>query len=139
MIAKTITYTDYNNVERTETFYFNLTKTELAKMELSAAGGYADRVQRIIDAKDIPSLTNVLNDLILNSYGIKSEDGRRFIKSPQLSEEFSQTEAYNQLFMELITDDKKAANFVNGIVPADVAAAAEEEMKKRSGGIATDD
>ena len=127
MLKKTITYKDFNDVERTETFYFNLTKTELTEMELSAAGGYADRVKKIIDAKDTPSLIKIFKDLILRSYGVKSDDGRRFIKSDELSLEFSQTEAYNQLFMELATNDEAAASFVNGIIPSDLAEAASKE------------
>lgn len=126
MLKKTITYTDYNNVERTETFYFNLSKSEITEMQLSYAGGYTETVQAIVAAKDTPSLIRIFKDLILRSYGVKSDDGRRFIKSEQLSTEFSQTEAYNQLFMELATDDIAAANFVKGIVPADVAEAAEK-------------
>lgn len=127
MLKKRISYTDYNGVTRTEDFYFNLTKSELTEMELSSTGGYADMVQRIIDAKDVPSLIRIFKDLILRSYGIKSEDGRRFIKSADLSTEFSQTEAYNILFMELATNDEEASAFVNGVIPSDLAAAVAKE------------
>ena len=121
MIKKTVTYTDYNGVERTESFYFNLSKAEVMEMEMSTAGGMAESSQKIVDAKDAPAIIRVFKDLVLKAYGVKSDDGRRFIKSKELSDEFSQTEAYSQIFMELATDDKAAAAFINGIVPADLA------------------
>ena len=121
MIKKTVTYTDYNGVERTENFYFNLSKAEVMEMEMSTAGGMAESIQKIVDDKDAPAIIRVFKDLVLKAYGVKSDDGRRFIKSKELSEEFAQTEAYSQIFMELATDADAAAKFVNGIVPADLA------------------
>lgn len=121
MIKKTITYEDYNGVERTENFYFNLNKAEVLEMEMGTEGGMAESIQKIVDAKDAPAIIRVFKDLVLKAYGVKSDDGRRFIKSKELSEAFSQTEAYSQIFMELATDDKAAAAFINGIVPADLA------------------
>lgn len=121
MLKKTITYIDYDGVERTEDFYFNLSKAELTEMELSTTGLFTEKIKKIISAKDVPSIYAVFKDLILKSYGVKSDDGRRFIKSKELSEAFSQTEAYSELLMELGSDDKAAANFVNGIIPADLA------------------
>ena len=121
MLKKTITYTDYNGVERSENFYFNLTKAEIMEMELGTVGGFAEMVQRIVDAKDAPTIIKIFKDLVLKAYGEKSADGKRFIKSDELRESFAQTEAYSQLFMELATDSKAASAFVNGIVPADVA------------------
>lgn len=117
MLKKTITYTDYNDVERTEDFYFNLTKAEMAEMELSTEGGLADMIKRIVAAKDTPTIISIFKKLILKAYGEKSADGKRFIKSEELSTGFSQTEAYSVLFMELATDDKAASDFVNGIIP----------------------
>ena len=119
MLKKTITYTDYNGAERTENFYFNLTETEIMEMEIGTAGGYAEMIQRIVDAKDNPEIMRIFKDLILRSYGEKSDDGRRFVKSKEISEAFLQSPAYSVLFMELITDktgDVSAA-FVNGIIP----------------------
>ena len=124
MIKKTITYTDYNGVERTEDHYFNLTKAEIMEMELSTTGGLAEMIQKITKAQDAPAIIKVFKDLVLKSYGEKSPDGRRFIKSKELSDAFAQTEAYSQLFMELATDADAASKFVNGIMPADVAAQA---------------
>ena len=116
-----MTYTDYNGNERTEDFYFNLSKAELTEMQLSEAGGMTEFIQRIIDTKDTKKIIELFKDLILKAYGEKSLDGKRFIKSKELSESFAQTEAYSDLFMELATDSKAAAAFVNGIIPADLA------------------
>ena len=118
MLKKTFTYTDYNGVERTEDFYFNLSKAELMEMELSTTGGLAEMINKIVAAQDAPAIVKIFKELVLKSYGQKSADGRRFIKSKELAEEFAQTEVYSQLFMELATDADAAAKFVNGIVPA---------------------
>ena len=117
MIKKTITFTDYNGNERTEDFYFNLSKAELSEMELSTAGGLGQMIQDVVSAQDTPRIISIFKDLILKSYGVKSADGRRFIKSKELSMEFAQTEAYSDLFMLLATDEAAATEFVNGIVP----------------------
>ena len=117
MLKKTITYTDYNGVERTEDFYFNLTKAELMEMEIGTTGGMADMIKRIIDAKDAPAIIKTFKELVLKAYGEKSADGKRFVKSEEISNGFAQTEAYSQLFMELATDADAAAAFVNGIIP----------------------
>lgn len=121
MISKTFTYTDYNGTERTETAYFNLSKAEIMEMEMSVDGGFTAMIDRIVQAKDAPSLVQVFKDLILRSYGVKSPDGRRFVKSEELRNEFAQTEMYSELFMELSTDDVKAAEFINGLIPKDLA------------------
>lgn len=118
MLKKTFTYTDYNGVERTEDHYFNLSKAELMEMELSTTGGLAEMINKIVAAQDAPAIVKIFKELVLKAYGQKSPDGRRFIKSKELADEFSQTEAYSQLFMELATNADAAAQFVNGIVPA---------------------
>lgn len=128
MLKKTITYTDYNGVERTEDFYFNLTKAEILEMELSTEGGLQRMIEKIVAAQDMPALSKYFKQIILMSYGEKSPDGKRFVKNDTLREEFSQTEAYSQLYVELATDDQMAADFVNGIIPQDVSAAATEEL-----------
>lgn len=122
MYRKTMTYTDYNGEERTEDFYFNLTKAEITEMELSTEGGLRDKIERITKAKDVPEIIRLFKELILKAFGVKSPDGKRFIKSEQLSEEFSQTEAYSDLFIELATDSGAASEFVNGIMPNDMKA-----------------
>jgi hypothetical protein len=117
MLKKTITYTDYNGVKRSEDFYFNLNKAELTEWELSHSGGLTTMIERIIKAQDGNKIVKLFKDLVLRAYGIKSDDGKRFIKNQELRDEFSQTEAYNELFMELATDSDAAAKFVNGVVP----------------------
>lgn len=121
MLKKTITYTDYNGVERTEDFYFNLSKAEIMEMELGVSGGYAEMLKSIVNANDAPTLIKIFKDLVLRAYGEKSADGKRFVKSDAISEAFSQTEAYSILFMELATNADEAAKFVNGIVPSDLS------------------
>ena len=121
MIKETITYTDYNGTERKEDFYFNLTKAEIMEMEMSTKGGLAETIQRIIAAQDQPAIIKIFKDLIIKSYGVKSTDGKRFIKNDEVVDEFVQTEAFSQMFMKLATDADAAAKFVNGIVPADMA------------------
>lgn len=120
MLKKTITYTDYNDVERTETFYFNLSESELTEMQLSTEGGLAERLQKMIDSQDIPSVTKVFKDVILKAYGEKSADGKYFRKSEEISNAFVATEAYNKLYMELLQDPDKLAEFINGLLPKSV-------------------
>ena len=120
MLKKTITYTDYNGNERTEDFFFHLTKAEIMEMEMSTTGGLAEMIQKVVATQDTPAIIKIFKELVLNAYGEKSPDGKRFIKSKELSTAFSQTEAYSILFMELATDADKAARCVNGIVPDDV-------------------
>lgn len=117
MYTKRMTYNDYNGVSRTEDLRFNFTKAELVEMEMLIPGGIQTMVQGIIDAKDRPELIKIFKKLILDSYGVKSPDGKRFIKSEELKTEFSQTEAYSDLFILLSSDDEEAAKFINGIMP----------------------
>lgn len=124
MLKKTITYMNYNGVECTEDFYFNLSKAEIMEMEMSTSGGFAEMIDRIIKAQDAPSIIKVFKELVLKAYGEKSLDGKRFIKSDEIAEAFSQTEAYSNLFMELATDADAAAKFVNGIMPVEANQAA---------------
>lgn len=120
MFAKTITYTDFNDVERTETFYFNFSKAEIAEMQLTTEGGLTEKLQKIIDSKDQTEIFKMFKYLILKAYGEKSPDGKRFIKNEELSEGFSQTAAFDEFFMELGTNSDAAQAFVNGIIPKDL-------------------
>lgn len=120
MLKKTVTYEDYNGVTRTEDFYFNLSKAEVTEMELSVNGGFSTMVEEIVKSNDGARIMELFKEIVLKSYGEKSADGKRFIKSKELSEAFSQTEAYSEIFMELATNDKAAADFVNGIMPANL-------------------
>ena len=121
MLKKTITYVDYDGNKRTEDFYFNLSKAEILEMEMTTEGGYAEMIRKIIDAQDAPRLVKLFKEVVFRAYGVKSDDGRRFIKSKELSEAFSQTEAYSDLYMKLATDAQEASDFVNGIMPADIS------------------
>lgn len=121
MIKKTITYVDYNGNERTEDFYFNLSKHEIMKMEMGVKGGFAEMINRIIAAQDQPEIIRVFEDMIQQAYGVKTPDGKGFTKKKEDLEAFVATPAYSELFMELATNADAAAKFVNGIVPADMA------------------
>lgn len=129
MLTKTITYTDYNGVKRTEKFNFNLNKAELMEMQMGTTGGYTAMIEKIIETQDLPALINIFKELVLKSYGVKSDDGKRFIKKDELTEAFQQTEAYVELYMELATDAEKAAEFANGIIPQDLAEQVEAQQK----------
>lgn len=118
MLKKTITYNDYNEIAHTETYYFNLSKAECMEMEMSTSGGLTEMINKIIETQDVPAIIKIFKDLILKAYGVKSPDGKRFIKSEELSTAFAQTEAYSVLFMELATNAEEAAAFVNGIMPS---------------------
>ncbi len=125
MLKKTITFTDFNGLERTQDFHFNLSKAEIMEMELSTAGGLAEMIQKIVAEQNAPAIIKIFKDLILKAYGEKSPDGMRFLKKDDngrpLADKFAETEAYSILFMELATDADAAAKFVNGIVPVDVS------------------
>lgn len=121
MLRKTIKYVDFNGVEREEDFWFNLMESEITEMELSKQGGLTESIKRIVQTQDGPKIIEIFKEIILKAYGEMSEDGRRFIKSKELSEAFSQTNAYSNLFMELSMDDKAAAEFINGIVPPEMS------------------
>jgi len=132
MLKKLIEYVDYNGKQRKENFYFSLSKAELMEMELGTVGGMQNLIQLIIDKQDIPEIIKAFKMIILKSYGEKSADGVRFIKSDELSAAFSQTEAYSNLFMELISNGEAAAAFINGIVPADLAQAAKAQKAEEA-------
>lgn len=110
-------YVDFLGKEREEEFKFNMLEAELAEMQLSVNGGMENLIKQIINTKDNARLIKLFKDLVLNAYGEVSADGRRFVKSPELSKAFSETEAYSQLFMSLATDADKGAEFLNGIMP----------------------
>ena len=117
MVKKTIKYSDYNGNEREEDFYFNLSKVELLEMEMSAEGGLENKIKKIVESDDKAEIVKYFKEIIKKSFGKKSEDGKRFIKNPKDFEEFEQTEAYVNLFMELATNADAGANFINGIIP----------------------
>ena len=118
MYKYTATYTDYDGVERTEDFLFNLSEAEIVEMEYGVTGG----MQRIVAAKDTKRIMDVFKDLIKRAYGVKSPDGRRFEKDEKLSKEFTETPVYSDMFMKFARDADAAAEFVNKIIPQSVAA-----------------
>lgn len=126
MIKITKTYMDFNDNERTEDFFFHLTEAEVMEMQMSTTGGLAEMIQRIVASQDAPAIIKIFKDLVMKAYGVKSPDGREFIKNQQLRDSFAQTQAYSDIFMELATDADAAARFVNGIVPANLAKKAAE-------------
>jgi len=120
MLKKTITYTDYEGNERTEDFYFNYSKAEVIEMELKRAGGFAKQLERIVQTIDSEKLVVEFKEFVLGAYGEKSADGKRFIKTQELRDAFSQTEAYSKIYLEFFTDKDAAPNFVNGVIPQDL-------------------
>ena len=119
MIKQTFTYTDFNGVERTEDFYFNLSKNEILQWEYGVENGLTTILDKIVKANDGPQIIEYFKELILKAYGEKSDDGRRFVKSEEISTAFSQTPAFDELYIKLFTDSDFAADFVKGILPDD--------------------
>ena len=121
MIKKTITYTDYDGNKRTEDKYFHMSKRELIMWETESGSGGMDKlIEKIIAEEDRKKIVEMFDDLILRSYGEKSMDGRSFIKSEELKNEFANSAAYDELFYELMSDTDKATEFVNGLIPQDL-------------------
>lgn len=131
MLKKTVTYTDYNGVERTEAYYFHYNEAEILDMEMSTEGGFAERIQKIIDAKDQVSLMQVIKKFVIDAYGVKSEDGKRFIKNDIVRTEFLESPAYSQIWMELVMDDEVAADFINNVIPSGMKEKLEGLIKAR--------
>ena len=133
MLKKTIKYTDYNGVERNEDFYFNLTKAEIMEMQMGTTGGFADYIAALVKTQNMPEIVRIFKDIVLKAYGEKSQDGKRFIKTDDnghsLAKAFSETEAFSILYMELATDSKEAAKFINGIVPQDMEVSEEKQQE----------
>lgn len=119
MLKRDITYKDFNDVEVTEPYYFNLTKSEIIELDSSYKGGMASIFGRIVETNDKEIQVREFKKFILAAYGQKSDDGKRFVKNDQLRDEFTQTAAYDALFMELATNDKAAADFILGVLPKD--------------------
>lgn len=120
MLKKHVKYTDFDGLEIEEDLYFNFTKTELTEWELSEKGGLANKLKQIVDSKDIPAMASTFKEIVLKAYGQKSADGKRFVKSEELSKEFEQTLAYDVLMQELLQNDGAAANFINAVIPQDI-------------------
>jgi hypothetical protein len=122
MLKRDITYEDFDGQTVTETFYFNLTKTEIVQLEVDYDGGLETTLRRIVNTADTKALMREFKRIVLLAYGVRSEDGKRFVKTDELREAFTQTAAYDALFIELATNDEAAAKFIQGIIPKDLAA-----------------
>lgn len=118
MLKRTITYTDFDGNQRTEDFYFNLSKAEVVEMEMGVTGGLTQMIHKIVAAQDNKIIFDTFKALILKAYGEKSPDGKRFVKNQDLRDAFEQTEAYSILFMELATDEQTSIDFVKAIIPS---------------------
>ena len=129
MFSRTFNYTDYNGQPRKETWYFNLTKAEVLKMELGSWGGMSTMLRRLIREENPEKIIEIIEKMILGAVGEKSPDGRKFIKSKEIQEDFRLTPAYDELFQELVLDPDKAILFVKGCLPEDLAAAISENEK----------
>ncbi len=123
MLKQTRTYVDFDGNKRTEDFWFHLTKAEITELQLSVDGGLQEMIRRMVAAQDAPQIIKLMKEFVQLSYGVKSADGKRFEKSPELTAAFTQTQAYSDIFMELAFDDEAAAKFIQGVVPADMAEA----------------
>lgn len=134
MLKKTFKFVDYNGNPRTEDHYFHLTQAEVTELELSVDGGLTAMINRVVQAQNGRQIIDTMKDIILKSYGVKSPDGRRFIKNQEVRDAFAQTEAYSQLFMELATNAKAASDFVAGIIPAKEDVASDAETPALPGG-----
>lgn len=133
MLKKTIVYTNFNDEQVSEDYYFHLSKAELIELEMSYEGGLSESLKEIVASEDGKAIIAEFKNIILMSYGQRSADGKRFIKNQLLREEFESSEAYSTLFVELVTDADAAAKFISGIIPSDMA---EEAVRLSSQAIA---
>lgn len=134
MLKKTIKYEDYDGNVREEVHYFNISEAELTELQLSEKGGFAEKLQSVVESQDYSEILRIFKDLILLSYGKKSDDGKRFIKKEngiRLADEFVETEAYSTMFMELASDENAATNFIKGILPKNIAMEAEKQISQK--------
>lgn len=129
MFKKIVTYIDFNGVERTDEIYFNVSKSELKDIELGSGGGFSRRLQRISETKDPAEVIQTFKEILKLAYGVKSDDGMRFVKNDQVWEDFTQTAVYDHFFNELLTDANAAADFANAILPKDLMEAVQKEQK----------
>lgn len=129
MYTKTITYENYNGEKRTKNFYFNLTRTELAKMELTNKAGMEATIKQMVNEDDRAKIIELFEKIVLGAYGEKSSDGEEFLKSPEIVARFVAHPAYDVLFMELISSDKAMADFINAIIPQDLAGQVKDNKK----------
>lgn len=129
MLTKAITYTNYNGEKKTKNFYFNLTRTELTKMELMEKAGLEETIKQMINTDDRAKILELFDAIVLGSVGEKSADGEEFLKSDEIRERFKSHPAYDELFMELLNTDAMA-DFISKVIPQDLAAEAKKNPQK---------
>ena len=128
MLKKTIKYTDFNDNEVSEDFYLNLSKAELIEMETSSNGGLKNKLERLINTRDISAIMNLFKEIIVSSYGVKSDDGKKFMKSKEITDDFIQSNAYSELYVELASNSDAAIEFITGIIPKDLSKQIDQKM-----------
>lgn len=119
MFKYTITYTDYNGNEQNQDLYFNISKAEMIKLQFSMKGGFDQYLQGIVNRDNPDEILNAFTQIVDLSYGVKSEDGTRFVKNEEVLKEFTETPAYSEFIMALLTEEGLSDKFINGIVPVD--------------------
>ena len=122
MLLKTITFLDLDGNSLTEDFWFHLSKAEVTEMELEQDGGLTAHLTHIVESENASAIIGTFKDIITRSHGLRNEDGKGFDKSPEISRKFLQSDAYSELFMELVTDADASADFIKGIVPTNMIA-----------------
>ena len=130
MIKKTITYTDLNDAENTEDYYFHINKGEMMRMQLSEGMALDVKIDRLIQTRDYKEIVATIESFIDLSYGVRSENGKSFIKNPKQLELFKSSEAYSELVWSLYTDEDEMRDFIFGIFPSNLKEVTEETLKK---------
>ncbi len=127
MLKKVFNYVDYDGNQVSETCYFALSKAEIINFQVRGNGTFIDNLKSLLENRDIEKLYDFFKELVLDSYGVKSEDGRRFKKTPEIREDFKYSIPYSELITELMTNEDKIAEFARGVTPFDLS---EEDIKK---------
>lgn len=117
MLKETITFTNFDGKQVTETHYFNLTRAELVQWEMEHNEGVAEYFLRISQSNNKPELGQAFHDFLRRTYGLKSEDGNRHMKSEEISENFEHSAAFDEFYIKLITDEGFAGRFIKGVLP----------------------
>ncbi len=130
MLKKTITYTDLNDAETTEDYYFHINKGEMMRMQLSEGMALDVKIDRLIQTRDYKEIVATIESFIDLSYGVRSENGKSFIKNPKQLELFKSSEAYSELVWSLYTDEDEMRDFIFGIFPSNLKEVTEETLKK---------
>lgn len=139
MYKKNITYTDFNGDERTDAFYFNLSDAEILELQVSYGGDMSRIMSNMLEKRDAKGLLGIITDLIKTSYGEKSNDGKRFMKNPEITDSFVTTDAYSKLVLELLNDEKEFEKFMTNVIPSAKREKLNEIIRKREQGGDTED